>query len=374
MKGIFLAIVIFAATIVLLVVGAESPIPTAVHYAGGKNHITAPTTPEAAVTDLAAQIKLRNWDAAYNSLANNAKFTQSSFVHDLLGHYLSLRTYATLSSFDVRPLHQSADEAEMSLNLNWSSVVGPFQDQRDLHLVKEGNRWQVDWPLVKAPKVPPQVIPVDYLRWDVIYPGAGDGWGAQGVAGPHVRIVDMHPVNRADGVVVLGELLNDDVVPAWVSVRASLVGKNGAVIASEGSFDMISHTLLPKQVTPFLIQFHNVDISQISSIRMEPTAVLVSASADPVIEVQDQKFAAAPNPSLSGDISNQSGQIVNFAHVLTTFYDKNGQLVWVAGQYVSRALLPQTPVKFRIPVPEDLAGQINSQRTVVSTYSPGRTL
>ena len=50
-----------------------------------------------------------------------------------------------------------------------------------------------------------------------------------------MRIVDMRPVDRADGVVVMGELLNEDVMPAFVSVRATLVGKNGATIASEGS-------------------------------------------------------------------------------------------------------------------------------------------
>ncbi|MEO6830307.1 MAG: hypothetical protein ABI164_10905, partial [Acidobacteriaceae bacterium] len=166
-----------------------------------------------------------------------------------------------------------------------------------------------------------------------------------------------------------GELLNEDVVPAFVSVRATLLGKNGAVIASEGSFDMISHTLLPKQVTPFLIRFPNVDLSQVGSIRMDPLSVLISASADPVVEVQNQKYDPASGASLTGQLSNQSGQIVNVAHVLSTFYDKNGQLVWVAGRYVSRALLPQIPVDFQIPVPGDIARKISSQRTVVATYS-----
>jgi hypothetical protein len=108
---------------------------------------------------------------------------------------------------------------------------------------------------VKEQHVPPQVIPVTYLRWDVIYRGPEDDWGAQDVEAPHVRIIDMHPVERAAGVVVLGELLNEDVVPAYVSVKATLLGKNGSPIATEDSFDKISHLLLPKQVTPFLITF-----------------------------------------------------------------------------------------------------------------------
>jgi hypothetical protein len=65
---------------------------------------------------------------------------------------------------------------------------------------------------------------------------------------------------------------------------------------------------------------------------------------------------------------------VNVAHVLSTFYDKNGQVIWVAGQYIDRALQPQTPVDFHISVPQDLAKKISNQRTVVAAYSAGNSL
>ena len=199
------------------------------------------------------------------------------------------------------------------------------------------------------------MIPVEYLRWDVINRGPGDDWGVQDVDAPNVRIVDMHPVQRAEGVIVLGELLNEDVLPAYVSVTATLQRKDQSAIATESAFDQISHLLLPKQVTPFLIQFPNALLSEVSSIRMEPFSTLVSASADPVIEIDNEKLNPAPDASLNGQLINQSGQIVNVAHVLGTLYDKSGNLVWVVDQYVDRALLPQTPVAFNIPIPEDLA-------------------
>ncbi len=370
-KGPVLAIALAAATVFLVAAGTVWPIPSAVYYAGGASGLGSPSTPVAAAENLGAQIRLRAWDAAYAGLANKATFTEPEFLQDLTGNALSLRTYATLESFEAQPLHESATEAEVALKLRWSSVVGTFQDTRNLHLVRSGGHWAVDWPLVKQQHVPPQVIPINYLRWDVIHGSSSDDWGSSEVEAPHVRIVDMRPVNRADGVVVMGELLNEDVIPALVSVQATLVRKDGSTLANGGSFDMISHTLLPKQVTPFFIQFPDTDLAQVGSIQMKPLSTLVSASADPVVEVENQKFNPAPGPSLTGQLSNQSGQNVNVAHVLSTFYDKNGQVTWVAGQYIDRALLPRTPVDFRIPVPEDLAGKIASQRTVVATYSTG---
>jgi hypothetical protein len=361
-----------AATVLLVAIGTLWPSKSAAVYAGSGGFLESAATPEAAVRNLGEVLRQGAWPRAYSSFANKAQFTEQQFLYDLMGFYPNLRTYATVDKYEVRPLRSSATEAEVQLKIYWATVVGPAPDTRVLRVVKNGDAWQPEWPIEKRQVLPPQVIPVNYLRWDVIYRGAGDDWGAQDVEAPHVKIVDMHPVERADGVVVMGELLNEDVVPAAVSVNATLLSKKDqSAIATEGSFDKISHLLLPKQVTPFLIRFPNVSLSDVGSIRMTPFSSLVQASADPVIEIQDEHLNPAPDASVTGKLSNQSGQIVNVAHVLGTFYDKSGNLVWVADQYVDRALLPQTPVPFDIHIPEDLARKVSTERTVVATYVRG---
>jgi hypothetical protein len=373
-NGNILAAFLGAATVALVVAGTVWPAPSAAAFAGAETVLASSSTAEGAVRNLGGEIRAKNWGKAYAGLANKAQFTETEFVHDLTGDYPSLLTYSTLDKFEVRPLHASASEAQIQLTLHWATVVGSAVSTRELHVVKIGDTWEPEWPVVKQPTVPPQVIPVNYLRWDVIYRGPGDDWGAQDVEAPHVRIVDMHPVERADGVVILGELLNEDVVPAYVSVTATLLTKSQSTIATEGSFDKISHLLLPKQVTPFLIKFPNVTLSEVGSIRMTPLSALIAASADPVIEIGDQQLHPTPDASLTGQLINQSGQIVNVAHVLGTFYDKGGQVVWVADQYVDKALLPQNPVPFQIHIPEDLAKNVVTQRTVVATYSSGGSI
>jgi len=373
-RGGLLAFSLGALTVAFIAIGTIWPIPEAAAFAGGERLLESSSTPEAAARNLGREIRLKDWDKAYSSLANKSQFTEQEFQDDVVGYYPSVRTYSSMDNFVVTPLHSTGNDAQVQFTLDWSTVVGILPDTRTLQLVKRGDRWEVDWPLREKPTLPPQVIPVEYLRWDVINRGPGDDWGVQDVDAPNVRIVDMHPVQRAEGVVVLGELLNQDVVPAYVSVSATLQRKDQSQIATESAFDEISHLLLPKQVTPFFIQFPNASLSQVSSIRMEPFSTLVSASADPVIEIDNEKINPAPDASLSGQLVNQSGQIVNVAHVLGTLYDKSGNLVWVVDQYVDRALLPQTPVSFNIPIPEDLARKVSSQRTVVATYSFGGLL
>ncbi len=370
-KGGMLSAFLFVATIALVVVGTLWPIPSAAAFAGAETGVGPSTTPEAAANNLGGEIKAQDWQKAYASLANKAQFSQQEFVNDLTGSNQSLQSNATLNNFEVFPLHSDNNEAQVRMKFYWSTVVGTSVSTRDVHMVRNGDRWQVEWPLTKERVVPPQVIPVNYLRWDVIYRGAGDDWGAQDVEAPHVRIIDMHPVERADGVVILGELLNEDVVPAYVSVNATLLSKRQAPIATEGSFDKISHLLLPKQVTPFFILFPDTSLADVGSVRMTPFSTLVPASADPVIAVDSENLNPAPDASLTGQLINQSGRPVSVAHVLGTFYNKSGQVVWVGDQYVPHALLPGSPVPFNIHIPQDLAKNVSSQRTVVASYTAG---
>ena len=370
-NGRFLAVVLGIVTIVFVIWGTLWPVKAAQVYAPDKHLVQSSGTPAAALQNLGADIRALNWGKAYNSLANKAQFTESDFMHDVAGAYPNLRTYSRLENFETRPTHESDSEADYQVKLHWATVVGDSVSTRNVRVVRKGGDWQVEWPVTKEAALPPQVIPVNYLRWDVIYRGAGDDWGSQDVDAPHVRIIDMHPVQRAEGLVIMGELLNEDVVPAYVAVNATVLDRNKQPIATEGSFDKISHLLLPKAVTPFLIKFPDVQLSNVGSVQMQPFSQLIPASADPVIEIQDVKLNPAPDASLTGSVVNQSGQIANIAHVLGTFYDKDGNIVWVADQYVDRALLPQTPVPFNIHIPEDLSRKISSQRTVVSTYSMG---
>jgi hypothetical protein len=368
-----LAFIITAITGTLVLIGTLFPTSSAVASAGsGTALLRPPSSPEVAVETLAEEIGRKDWTGAYEGLADKNEFTEQDFVRDLTGTHPSLRSYATLDGFDLHPLHVSADEARFRVNFRWSTVVGTLHDVRDLRATRVGNQWHVAWPLVKEPKVPPQVIAVNYLRWDVVYRGPEDDWGAQDVESPHVRIVDMHPFERGGEVILLGELLNEDVVPAFVTVKATLLAKNGAAIATEDAFDKMSHVLLPKQVTPFRIDFPNARLSDVDNIRMDPSSSLIAASADPVVEIEDQKLNGLPEPSLTGKLVNQSGQIVNIAHVLTTFYDSTGQPVWVSDGYADRALLPETPVPFATSLPSDLSNRVSSYRVVASTYSSSR--
>jgi len=208
------------------------------------------------------------------------------------------------------------------------------------------------------------------LRWYVLRGNGEQDWGAQNAEAPRVKIVSMNATERNGATIILGEIVNQDTVPAFVSVGATLIGKDGSDLGEETSFDKISHTLLPKEVSPFRIDFPGVKRASVQSVRMTPAALLVPASADPVIAVNHQQLQqdARGHNVLKGELLNESGDTVNIPHVLATYYDASGRVIWVSDGYVDQALLPQVPVPFSVGVDDKVAGDVHSYRVTVNDY------
>jgi hypothetical protein len=337
------------------------------------------SSPEGAVQALFSHVKARNLNAAYTYVAPSSNVDFPTFQRSLMGSDGSLRTYSQLESVTTRVLHASDNEAWVRTELKYSTAVGAFYDTRDFKVVQDGSTWKVTWVAPKRPNVPPQVIPVNFLRWDVIWRGPEDDWGAQNVEGPHIRILSMNYTARKGGVIIMGEVENEDTVPAFVSVGATLVDKNGQDLAEESSFDKVSHVLLPKEVSPYRIDFPGIKLADVKSVRMKPDSSLAPASADPVIGVLHQRIEkdAKGRTVLTGELLNESGETVNIPHVLATFYDANGRVLWVSDGYLDQPLLPQTPQPFAVDLEnddahDDLAANARSYRVTVNQYSRDR--
>ncbi|HXJ85863.1 MAG TPA: hypothetical protein VMS18_03540 [Candidatus Binatia bacterium] len=330
------------------------------------------STPEQALNNFLLDIQRRNWDRAYSSIERTSSaLNEQAFVQEWVGSNGGLRSFSSLERFDARPLHATDSDAQMRARLHWTTPVGPVEEVRDFRLAHRGDSWKVTWDEAPRPNVPAQIVPVNDLRWELVSGTAGEEWGSHNVDAPNVRIISMNAVDSAEGAVVMGEVVNEDTIPAFVNVNATLVDGSGSAIDDESSFDKILHVLLPKQVTPYRIDFPHTSLSKVKNVRMDVKATLVPASSDPVIGVMNQKLETDTqgHSILRGELLNEGGQTVNIPHVIASFYDNNGKVVWVSDGYVERALLPQSTESFAVEIPRTLAGKVQSFHVVVNHYS-----
>jgi hypothetical protein len=248
-------------------------------------------------------------------------------------------------------------------------------ETRDFKLV-DSDGWKLVFAPSKTQDVEAKPFATTYLRWDVVASGSNSSeWGVQNSEPPRTRIISMNAVEYNNGVTIMGEVVNEDTVPGFVTINADLIGQDGNSLAQESSFDKINHTLLPKEVSPFRIDFPNRKLSEVKSVRISPTNLLVPASADPVVGVFDQRIEkdSTGKAILRGQLTNQSGMVVNIPHVIATFYDKSGKVIWVSDGYLDQALRPQQSAPFAVDVRDDLANQIQNYRVTVNYYNSGRS-
>jgi hypothetical protein len=376
MRTLPIVILIVAVTIVLMFIGLSTGRSAGtVGIAAGTalpGFNTSAPNPEQALNNFLLDVQRRNWDRAFSSVERTSDtLNEQAFIQEWVGSNGGLRSFSSLERFDTRPLHATNAEAQMRARLHWSTPVGPVEDVRDFHLAHRGDTWKVIWDETPKPNVPAQIVPVNYLRWDLVTGTAGEDWGAHNVDAPNVRIVSMNAVDSAEGAVVMGEVVNEDTIPAFVNVNATLVDGSGSAIDDESSFDKILHVLLPKQVTPYRIDFPHVSLSKVKNVRMDVKATLVPASSDPVIGVMNQKLEtdAQGHSVLHGELLNESGQTVNIPHVIASFYDNSGKVVWVSDGYVEQALVPQSTESFAVEIPQSVAGKVQNFHVVVNQYS-----
>jgi hypothetical protein len=70
---------------------------------------------------------------------------------------------------------------------------------------------------------------------------------------------------------------------------------------------------------------------------------------------------------------NQSGETVNIPHVIASFYDNSGKVIWVSDGYVDQALPPEASEPFSVDIPRTLAGKVQSFHVLVNQYSLGKS-
>jgi hypothetical protein len=371
---LFLTIFLPAATIALMIAGLyQTPTASAgtVGIASGSSLLAPkPDTPGRALTLFLEDMQRRNWRKAFGDVAQANGVDEQAMMQEWSGSNGSLRNFSNLEGFQLWPLHETNDDAQIRARMRWSTPVGPVEEVRDFRMQRGGSIWKVVFSNIEIPSTPAQVVPVTYLRWDLVTGGGSDSWGSHNVDAPRVRIISMNAVDSAEGAVIVGEVTNEDTVPAFVNVNAALIDSSGRTLDEESSFDRIAHILLPKEVSPYRIDFPGIPLADVKNVHMDVRPALVPASADPVIGVINQRIEKDPqgNSVLRGELLNQSGETVNIPHVIASFYDSNGRVIWVSDGYVDRAMVALGSQPFAVEIPRALAPKVESYHVVVNHY------
>ncbi len=345
----------------------------------------APLPPEAVVVAYFDDLDFRRFDEAYAALDPLTRPGYEQFILNLTAAGGLLASYAKLDAVHTARVESAPGRVTVRADLRWVTSLALYDSTTTLTLIRRDNTWFISPPAVEAARPPDP-----FMRQGVV------AWHAQGRRRnmeaetdladiqdrPELEILSARLVERNGRLSVVGELINTDVDPADITVSAYLFDSTGNPITWYNAQQVIMHKILPKETTPFRIDFEGIagaalepvaefDPTAFTAVNFERPPAAFEVYAKAVVTPHDlhrivavREIAACPPASASGDrcpagdgwtltgtLTNNGTIEAIIPQLLLTYYDAEGAVTWVDAVYLEQSIRPQRHLPFQVTIP-----------------------
>lgn len=304
-------------------------------------------------------LDFRRFLQAYDRLDPGTRPSYDQYRLDLSVQAGLLASYAKLDSVQARVRSVEPDRVVVDATTTWVTSVAEYPHQVQHTLVRRGEQWYL-LPEQVDVSVPPDQF---FRRGAVEFRSQGRRRVTTETTSfgdvqdrPELEILSARLVSQADRYSVVGELLNTDVDPGDVSVTAFLYDDKGNLVGQSNAQTAIIHKLLPKETTPFRINFEGVSgeiAAQPTSFTVYARAVVTERDLQRDVAAQHVRFVPLSDgrTQLVGELFNVGTQEAIIPHVMVTYYDRNQRVVWVDEVFLEQSVRPQRNLPFEVTPP-----------------------
>jgi hypothetical protein len=348
-------------------------------------------------------LDFRRFESAYARLDPQTRPSLDQYLLQLSVQNGLLASYGKLDTIKTRLLKQETERLVVAADTVFVTPLAEYPTTQQHVLVKRDGRWYL-----QPEPVDITVPPDQFFRRGTV------AWKSQGrrrvttettafadvLDRPELQILSARLVrwqtdtcpersaetseeaeDAADSATcyrysVVGELMNTDVDPGDVTVTAQLFDQEGNELTWYNAQSVLLHKLLPKEVTPFRVDFEGVAGAALREEAVtegdfRPDAFTPVELANPVAAFEVYAKAVVTDKDLDRDVAGQGlqvvaedgqeprlmGQLINngtreatVPHVLVTYYDSDNSVAWVDHHFPDMAIRPQRVVSFDLPI------------------------
>lgn len=335
-------------------------------------------TPTAIVQAYYDDLDFRRFTDAYARLDPATRPSYDQYLLDLSVTGGMVASYGKLDSVRVTTLSAEDDRVELAAATDWVTSLSTYQTTQNLTLMRRDGQWYIEPDPVDI-SVPPEQF---FRRGEIGYVAAGRRRVTNEPTAindlldrPELQVLSARLVKHDGRYSVVGELINAASDPADVTVTAFLRDAEGQELIHYNAQEGMVHKLLPKEVTPFRVDFEGVAGAAISDTldlkKFKPGAYTPPALTRPIASFDVYAKGVATQHDLSRNLTLQNlqvqvaadgtarltGQLLNtgtaeatIPHVLLTFYDAQNRVAWVDHVYIRDAVRPQRMQVIDIPL------------------------
>jgi hypothetical protein len=329
----------------------------------------SPDGPERVVERYYDALDWRRLDDAYAALDPATRPSKEQFLLERSVENGLVASYAKLDRITTEVIRLDADRAVTRSEIVFVTALTAYEVEVEHELRRTDGRWG----LVAAPpdlRIPP----------DPVVSRAGVGWFGQGrrqvttgttayadvVDRPEIRVLSASLVRHAGELSVVGEVRNDDVEPAYLTLTARLIDEDGEILSSYSTATAAAHTALPGEVVPFRIDFEGVaGLLPDEELGFDPSArtpLAVETERIATVEIDakalvttldlDRSLGAVgvrqDDEAITGVVRNDGLDEVTVPQVMVTLRRPDGTVGWVDVVYLSDAVRPQRSQPFEL--------------------------
>ncbi len=246
-------------------------------------------------------------------------------------------------------------------------------------LIKRDNRWYLKAPEHEI-KIPPQQIvtnpTVNYEKLGRREAMASGTDHKDILDRPDIGFDNIHLIQNEGQYFVIGEIMNTDIVPAYITISGCLTDEKKAPIICYNARDKVIQRLAPKERSPFMIEFDEIsrqhlitqlgkdidyDINPFDSL---PSVIHANIQIKALVNTDSPyvnygiKNLEQEQGAIYGELYNFGHEGVNIPRVLAGFYTKDNKLMWVENIYLEKEVRPLRSKQFVLNTHQHLSSKI----------------
>lgn len=323
-------------------------------------------------------LDFRRFGSAYERLdpSQRPSFEQYRLEQSVVNGLVA--SYGKLDSVTATVGSSTPDRVELVAHTTWITSLSEYKTDQGYVLLKRNGQWYIKLPSLNLTTAPNEFFSRPVVTWHSQGRRAvtiGPTEFADILDRPELQLLSARLVKFNDRYSVVGELYNQDVDPADLTVTSYLYDQKGNLVSWYNAQTAILHKVFPKEVTPFRIDFEGVAGTSISDALTAhdfkpgdftpakiPSAlktfdvyakgVVTGNDLYREVAVQNLKVSTEPDGQgvVSGTLLNSGVQEATIPHLLITYYDANNKVVWVDQAFLERSILPQLSEPFIVKI------------------------
>ncbi len=324
---------------------------------------TTQYAPENVVKAYYDAIDFKEFERAHSYIDPESDKSLSQFMLEISVSDGLLSSYAKLDSISVLIKHKTDTTAQGVVQSKWVTPLKEIYTQDHLYLTKKKNKWFI-LPQKVDPDIPPEQLLIQsgttYYNHGKRAVTSEQTFHEDVLKQPVVEVLSARLVQRDSTYAIVGEIQNVDNIPADIAVTGALYTQDNKELARFNAKDVIKHKLLPKETTPYRINFEGTawsgateekptvfNPSMFTEINLLETPIHFEIQVAANVATTDLHQAVSLSKVqqegnlITGFLFNPSMQEATIPQLLIGYYNTQKELLWVESRYLDESVRQQ---------------------------------